>query len=113
VKSIIARPAEGSSLKSRQVRIQGAAWAGEANITSVEVSTDSGATWAVARLGTEHAPYAWRLWDHAWTPPKAGEYTIMSRATDDRGRTQPATAAWNPSGYLYNAIDKVKIHVQA
>jgi hypothetical protein len=25
---------------------------------------------------------------------------------------QPETAVWNPSGYLYNAIDKVKIHVQ-
>jgi hypothetical protein len=37
----------------------------------------------------------------------------MARATDSQGRTQPATAVWNPSGYLYNAIDQVKIHVQA
>jgi hypothetical protein len=35
----------------------------------------------------------------------------MSRATDDQGRTQPQTAAWNPSGYLFNAIDQVNIHV--
>jgi DMSO/TMAO reductase YedYZ molybdopterin-dependent catalytic subunit len=113
VKSIIARPSDGSSVKSREVRIQGVAWAGEANIVHVEVSTDSGATWAPAHLGSEHARYAWRLWDYVWTASKAGEYTIMSRATDDRGRTQPANAAWNPSGYLYNAIDQVKIHVQA
>ena len=95
------------------MRIQGAAWAGEADIAYVEVSTDSGTTWVPARLGDEHARYAWRLWDYAWAAPKAGEYTIMSRATDDQGRTQPANAAWNPSGYLYNAIDQVKIHVVA
>jgi sulfite oxidase len=112
VKSIIARPVDGSSLRSRQVRIQGAAWAGEANITRVEVSTDSGVTWAPARLGTEEARYTWRLWDYVWVAPKAGEHQIMSRATDDQGRTQPATAAWNPSGYLYNAIDQVTIHVE-
>jgi len=35
----------------------------------------------------------------------------MARATDSQGRRQPATAAWNPSGYLYNAIDQVKVHV--
>lgn len=112
VKSIIARPSDGSSVKSREVRIQGAAWAGEADIAHVEVSTDLGATWAPARLSTEHSRYAWRLWDYVWAAPKAGEYTIMSRARDDQGRTQPPTAAWNPSGYLYNAIDQVKILVQ-
>lgn len=113
VKSIIVRPSDGASVNPRQVRIQGAAWAGEANIARVEISTDSGATWAPARLGIDQDRYAWRLWDYVWVAPKAGAYTIMSRATDDRGRTQPPTAAWNPSGYLYNAFDQVNIHVQA
>jgi hypothetical protein len=112
VKSVIARPGDGSTVKS-QVRIEGAAWAGEANIARVEVSTDSGLTWHDARLGADHARYAWRLWNYVWKAPKAGEYTILSRATDDQGRTQPQNAAWNPSGYLYNAIDQVKIHVGA
>jgi DMSO/TMAO reductase YedYZ molybdopterin-dependent catalytic subunit len=112
VKSVIARPGDGSTVKS-QVRIEGAAWAGEANIARVEVSTDSGVTWHDARLGADHARYAWRLWNYVWKAPKAGEYTILSRATDDQGRTQPQNAAWNPSGYLYNAIDQVKIHVAA
>ena len=34
--------------------------------------------------------------------------TVMARATDDRGRTQPDTPAWNPSGYLYNVPDRVQ-----
>ncbi len=113
VKSIIARPGDGSASKSGRVRIEGAAWAGEANIVRVEISTDLGATWHPARLGHQQARYTWRLWNFDWSAPKAGEYTIMSRATDDQGRTQPQTAAWNPSGYLYNAIDQVKIHVLA
>jgi hypothetical protein len=111
VKSVIAEPTDGASLKSRSVRIHGAAWAGEAALTRVDVSTDLGKTWHPARLGAERSRYAWRLWDYVWEAPQAGEYTILSRATDDQGRTQPQTAAWNPSGYLYNAIDQVKIHV--
>jgi sulfite oxidase len=111
VKSVIAQPGDGSSLKSRSLNIHGAAWAGETAITRVEISVDGGTTWHDARLGAQQSRYAWRLWDYAWNAPKAGEYTIMSRATDDQGRTQPQTAAWNPSGYLFNAIDQVNIHV--
>jgi sulfite oxidase len=111
IKSVIAEPVDSSSSKSRSLRIHGAAWAGEASIVRVDVSTDSGASWHPARLGGDHAGYAWRLWDYVWRAPNSGDFTIMSRATDDQGRTQPQTAAWNPSGYLYNAIDQVKIHV--
>jgi len=113
VKSIIASPADGSTLKSHAVHIKGVAWAGEADIARVEVSTDSGATWKPAQLGHQQAKYAWRLWSYDWKAPKAGDYTFRARATDNQGRTQPETAVWNPSGYLYNAIDQVKIRVQS
>jgi len=36
----------------------------------------------------------------------------MSRATDSQGRVQPERAPWNPSGYLNNSIDEVKIRVE-
>jgi DMSO/TMAO reductase YedYZ molybdopterin-dependent catalytic subunit len=113
VKSVISTPADGSTLKSHSVHIQGVAWAGEADVARVEISTDSGATWKAAQLGHEQSKYAWRLWTYAWKAPKSGDYTFMARATDTQGRTQPETAVWNPSGYLYNAIDQVKIHVEA
>ena len=113
VKSLIATPGDGSSLRSRSIHIQGTAWAGEADVVRVEVSTDSGATWQPAKLGHEQSKYAWRLWSYAWKAPKGGDYTILSRATDRQGRTQPENAVWNPSGYLYNAFDQVKIHVEA
>jgi sulfite oxidase len=113
VKSLIASPLEGSIIKLRENEIRGVAWAGEADIVRVEVSTDSGRTWQAARLGKQQERYAWRLWSLPWKPARAGQFVIMSRATDNGGRSQPAKAEWNPSGYLYNAIDQVKIHVQA
>ena len=110
VKSVISGPLDGSNLKSGKLTAHGAAWAGEANIVKVEVSTDGGSTWNPATPGHEQSRFAWRLWSYSWNA-KRGDYTIQSRATDSQGRVQPAEAAWNPSGYLYNAIDEVKIHV--
>jgi DMSO/TMAO reductase YedYZ molybdopterin-dependent catalytic subunit len=110
VKSVIAAPLEGARVKSGKVSVHGAAWAGEADIVKVEVSSDGGASWTPVSLGRGRARYAWRLWSHEWKA-KPGEYEILSRATDSQGRTQPASPVWNPSGYLYNAVDQVKIHV--
>ncbi len=113
VKSIIARPGEGSHWKLGPIRISGAAWAGEAEIVRVDVSTDFGRTWQAAALGREQAKYAWRLWEHVWTPAAPGSYVLMSRATDTAGRTQPLAPSWNPSGYLWNVVDQVRINVEA
>lgn len=111
VKSVIAGPSDGARLKGGKVEIYGPAWGGEGDIAKVEISSDSGASWMAAKLGKDQSRYAWRLWNLEWKPPKPGDYTLMSRATDSQGRTQPMEAAWNPSGYLYNAVDQVKIHV--
>ena len=110
VKSVIAGPVEGSRIKPGRISVHGVAWAGEADIAKVEISTDGGSSWKAATLGQEKARYAWRLWRHEFTA-KAGDYSILSRATDSQGRVQPDAAVWNPSGYLYNAVDQVKIHV--
>jgi sulfite oxidase len=110
VKSVISGPLDGASIKAGKIALHGAAWAGEADVVKVEVSTDGGASWNAASLGHEKARYAWRLWNYEWRA-KGGDYTLLSRATDSQGRTQPATPVWNPSGYLYNAVDQVKIHV--
>jgi len=113
VKSLIASPSDGATLKKHAIQIHGAAWAGEADIARVDISTDSGAVWQQAQLDNDQAHYAWRLWSYNWRPNRAGDYVVMSRATDSQGRTQPQMGVWNPSGYLYNAIDRVNIHVQA
>src|SRR5882762_8525917 len=113
VKSLIAGPIDGAKLKPGSQVVRGVAWAGEADITRVEVSTDGGASWNLAQLGKDQAKYAWRLWSYPWKPAHSGDYAILSRATDSQGRVQPESAVWNPSGYFYNACDQVKVYVQA
>ena len=112
VKSVIASPGDGSTARSGMIPVHGVAWAGEADVTGVDISTDGGKTWAPAELGADHAKYSWRLWKYPWTAKSRGDYVIMSRAKDSDGRLQPAQPAWNPSGYVWNAIDQVKIHVE-
>jgi hypothetical protein len=110
VKSVIATPEPGSAV-SGSVRIRGAAWSGGSPVRSVEVSTDNGRTWRPARLGAENARYAWRLFEHDWTPPGRGSYVLMARATDAARETQPMIADWNPSGYGHNACPQVRVEV--
>ena len=112
VKSAITKPAEEDKVGTGPLTISGYAWAGEQKITRVEVSTDGGSRWKDAELTPQNLNYAWRLWKLTWTPPKPGYYTILSRATDSAGNIQPFVAEWNPSGYLYNAIDRVGITVE-
>jgi len=113
VKSVITAPSDNASLSPGQVvEIRGSAWAGEAQVTQVDISTDGGSTWERAELGTDHEPYAWRRFSYRWTTPqKAGSVVILSRATDSWKRTQPIVANWNPSGYLYNAVDNIRVQV--
>jgi len=113
VKSAISSPQEGATLRSRTVPVQGVAWSGEADIVKVEISIDGGTTWSPAELGKDKARFAWRLFHHQVKVPGRGYFLLTSRATDSQGRVQPATPVWNPSGYLNNAIDQVKIHVEA
>jgi sulfite oxidase len=113
VKSLITAPLDGSTQPARSLDIKGVAWAGEAEVTKVEVSIDGGTSWHAAELGKDRARYAWRMFSYKWKAPSAGEFTILSRATDNQGRVQPVSPVWNPSGYLNNAIDQVKINVQA
>ena len=113
VKSLITVPQADAAVSGTQVRIAGFAWAGEADVTQVEVSTDGGRTWTEARLGPDRARFAWRQFEHIWRPAEPGSYVTLSRATDAAGRVQPIVPDWNPSGYLWNAIDRVNLAVSA
>lgn len=112
VKSIITHPVEGSVLPVGDLLIEGVAFTGEGEVVRVEVSLDAGGRWQEAELVGERAAYAWRLWRYVWTGVQAGSYTILSRATDSRGQVQPLVSVWNPGGFLWNAIDRVRVRMQ-
>ena len=113
IQSFINAPLDGTKLKAGPVRITGFAWAGESFITKVEVSMDNGSTWQLAKLGKEREKYAWQSFESEFRITKPGSYLLMARATDDKGNVQPVAPQWNPSGYLWNVIDKVRINVEA
>ena len=113
VKSYITGHADGDKLRLGPTTLRGMAWAGEERVVKVDVSTDGGSIWRPAELSEKSLPFTWRLWSFAWTPPAPGFFTIMSRATDSAGRVQPIVAPWNPSGYLFNAIDRIGVVVEA
>lgn len=89
LKSQMARPINKDVLRLGPQRVFGAAWCGDAEIAKVELSFDGGRTWKEAKLGSDHAPFAWRIWSYDWTPAAAGSFEIIARAHDTRGRAQP------------------------
>lgn len=111
VKSSITSPEDQSRMPLGPITISGIAWAGEEVIERVQVSTDGGSRWLDASLSPQKFPFAWRLFRLDWRPADPGYHTILSRATDGAGRVQPIVAAWNPSGYLWNAIDRIGVTV--
>jgi DMSO/TMAO reductase YedYZ molybdopterin-dependent catalytic subunit len=113
VKSFFAKPTDMSKVKIGPLKLQGMAWAGENRVTRLEISTDGGSKWVDAKLGPQNLQFAWRTFSLDWTPPRQGHYILCSRATDSAGRVQPIEPAWNPSGYLWNAIDRIGIMVEA
>ncbi len=111
VKSLIARPLEGATLKPGPVEVRGVAWTGDGVIEKVEVSTGPDRPWSLAKFLGEPKPGTWRPWTFTWDAPP-GHQTLRARATDSKGETQPETTPWNRSGYLWNGIDRVTCEVR-
>lgn len=110
VSSAIWTPAIGATLKAGQVPVTGYAWSGLGGIAKVEVSTDNGLSWTEATITDTGGELAWSRFEYSWdaTPGPVG---LVSRATDDRGTTQPGEAQWNQLGYQYNATQRLPVMV--
>lgn len=113
IKSVIASHLDGQDIPLTATKLRGAAWSNESPVSIVEVSTDSGRTWRQARLGKEAARFGWRQWELDWTPPQAAYYSVMARAKNALGETQPMQPEWNPSGYGHNVVQVVQLNATA
>lgn len=129
VKSIIGYPTGGEVRPSPggTIEVIGVAWAGDNEVARVDVSTDGGETWGEAEFfGPVEQPEAWRLFRYVWQDPQPGEHLVVSRATDDEDRNQPAIVSqpderldritdekfpWNQAGYWNNAYEPHGVEV--
>ncbi len=114
VRSIITSPMDGTSFGKdvREVKLRGAAWAGDLRVRRVDISIDFGATWKAAQLSLPRNPYDWQRWTATIRLPSEGYYEIWTRATNSRGVMQPHLAGnWNPQGYGGNPMHHVAIRI--
>ncbi len=110
VKSLITSPAMGASAGGT-TEVRGHAWAGDRSISAVHLSIDFGSTWIETSLDDPVNPHAWQNWRANVSFPQAGYYEVWARATDSEGVSQPFAIAWNPKGYLNNAMHRVAVTV--
>ena len=100
VKSALALPWP-AELAAGSQRLHGFAQSPDGPITRVEWSDDGGRTWREASVLDSQVQYSWAQFEFVWEA-RPGEHTIMTRATDASGATQPDTVPFNRKGYLFN-----------
>ncbi len=111
VKSVIARPADGTKLAAGKQEVVGVAFSGAAIIKTVEVSLDGGGSWNTARLQGAPGAGRWQVFRHKFDARSGASHRIRARASDGNGRQQPESPQWNPSGYLWNGWHTVEVTV--
>ncbi len=103
VKSWVTSPIGDDRVKAGVVYVSGVAFSDGSPIRRVELSTDGGRTWTdAAFVGPDLGRFAWRQFALPMRMP-AGNYVVVSRATDAAGHTQPEKRLENERGYANNS----------
>jgi len=108
-RSIITYPAFPQQVEKGWIEIRGIAWSGWGKIAKVEISTDNGKSWQLARLQEPVLDKAHTAFRYLWQWD--GDTTaILSRTTDETGYTQPtlqqliAARGADMGGYHLNPV---------
>jgi len=99
--ALIVSPADHSCIAAGPMEIRGWCW-GDHDIASVDISLDGGETWRCAEIGAR-SEKAWQSFRLACEVVSGG-LSIMARATDVEGQTQPLRRA-------RNAVHKIDVTV--
>jgi DMSO/TMAO reductase YedYZ molybdopterin-dependent catalytic subunit len=93
------------------IAVRGMAWDAGYGVRRVEVSLDAGRTWEEAALGDNLGRYSFRPWVYTFTPRSAGRVSVMARASNAQGTTQPSELIFDGPGYHNNVIQTLPIDV--
>ena len=108
VNSLITSHRDGAKVKAGKVTVSGMAWDGGYGISSVQVSTDGGKSWATAKLGQDLGKYALRPWSFD-LKAKHGKNTVMVNATNAIGQSQTGKLLFNGAGYHNNVMQNITL----
>ena len=112
VNSLVTNLEEGQKfVLGQEIAVAGVAWDGGFGIAAVEVSEDGGRNWRSVQLGADMGRFSWRQWLHRFTPARAGNHTVMAKATNRAGATQTFDLIFNPAGYHNNVVQRINIEV--
>jgi sulfite dehydrogenase len=112
VRSFITSVGSGGVLPAgRAVELKGIAFDGGTGVKAVDVSIDGGRRWIPTTLGKDLGRFSFREWRVPVTFAQKGSAVLMVRATSRQGVVQPATAIWNPAGYLRNVIESTSVTI--
>lgn len=114
IKAEIAQPKPGEVVPANSdVRVRGAAWTGEGEVTRVEISVDGGTAWNDVQLDDRPTRNAWRLWEYKWrSPSQPGKQILVARATDSRGQTQPVERDPDRGTYMITHLLPIEVEVK-
>jgi sulfane dehydrogenase subunit SoxC len=112
LKSVILYPSHGDKLSFGESIITGLAWSGSSKIKRVEISTDLGKTWRMARTNNPDSNVVRFFYPITW---QGKEMIIQSRCMDENNKIQPNRKEFlrkmGPNAYYHNnAITSWKIH---
>ena len=89
--------------------VRGIAFGGDTGLAKVLFSADAGSHWQEARLGPDHGKYSFRRWTADFRPASRGPQTLMVKALNTAGASQPDRANWNGSGFMRNVVESVSV----
>lgn len=109
VRSFITSLHDGSQVAAGSNSVvRGIAFDGGQGIREVAYSTDGGQSWREAKLGADLGRFSFREFTFGFTPDK-GNHDLRVRAFNRSGESQPMEALWQPSGYMRNVVESVKV----
>ncbi len=110
VRSFITSLSDGAKVVGgHDHQVQGIAFDGGFGIARVLFSTDGGMTWSETRLGKDQGKYGFREWSAEFTPRTGNQYELSCMAVNTIGESQRSTPRWNPSGYMRNVVETVRV----
>ncbi len=109
--SVICVPEPDSIASGDQIVVKGFALKNGTTgrrVQSIEVSADGGTSWKAAAITSPQHDNCWVLWE-AEVPLRDSTTSLIVRATDSSGETQPERCPWNYKGYQFNGWHKVNL----